>query len=259
MFPTGWKEPLKSFIPMYNIFLSLNSSYVPYGKMFMKSLYDVVDMSRVDRVVIADTGLDLKDKQYFLASYDKVDILETNLVSSFDQGGTWGKGWQSVVTSKAKYLLEALKKYDTTTVMVDGDCIFLKDISEIISDDDIQLCFRGDEKPDNPYLGSYTVFKPTDKSFRFIERWINNIDSNNSEQAKESPMLAKTVKEFDNNVINIARASVSCYTIKEYNNNPDGTYIVHFKGGSLSSDIEADIKKRIYGTHGFDKLVDKYL
>ena len=99
MFLTGWKEPLKSSIPMYNIFLSLNSSYVPYGKMFMKSLYDVVDMSRVDRVVIADTGLDLKDKQYFLASYDKVDILETNLVSSFDQGGTWGKGWQSVVTS----------------------------------------------------------------------------------------------------------------------------------------------------------------
>ena len=38
-----------------------------------------------------------------------------------------------------------------------------KDISEIISDDDIQLCYRGDEKPDNPYLGSYTVFKPTDK------------------------------------------------------------------------------------------------
>ena len=163
MFLTGWKEPLENSIPMYNIFLSLNSSYVPYGKMFMKSLYDVVDMSRVDRVVIADTGLDLKDKQYFLASYDKVDILETNLISSFDQGGTWGKGWQSVVTSKAKYLLEALKKYDTTTVMVDGDCIFLKDISEIISDDDIQLCYRGDEKPDNPYLGSYTAFKPTEK------------------------------------------------------------------------------------------------
>ena len=139
MFLTGWKEPTKSSIPMYNIFLSLNSSYVPYGKMFMKSLYDVVDMSKVDKVVIADTGLDLKDKQYFLASYDKVDILETNLVSSFDEGGTWGIGWQSVVTSKAKYLLEALKKYDTTTVMVDGDCIFLKDISEIISDDHQQF------------------------------------------------------------------------------------------------------------------------
>ena len=72
-------------------------------------------------------------------------------------------------------------------------------------------------------------------------------------------LILQIVKEFDNNVINIARTSVSCYTLKEYNNNPDSTYIVHFKGGSLSSNIDADIKKRIYGTHGFDKLVDKYL
>ena len=60
MFLTGWKEPTKSSIPMYNIFLSLNSSYVPYGKMFMKSLYDVVDMSKVDKVETSGTVVEKK-------------------------------------------------------------------------------------------------------------------------------------------------------------------------------------------------------
>jgi len=243
----------------YNIFFSLNSSYFPYGKMFIRSLYEVLDLSKVDKVIIADTGLTEEQKDFFL-SFDRVELLETNLKADFDDGGTWGKGWQSVVTSKAKNLHRALIKYNTTTVMVDADCIFTQDVAGIISDQDIQLCYRGDEKPDNPYLGSYVVFKPTEKSYKFLDIWTSLIDSNSSSRAKESPMLAKAVNEVGKDLIeNIPRKLVSCYTKGEYDKSTVKPFIVHFKGGSLSSNVEADIKKRIYGTHGFDELVEKYL
>lgn len=243
----------------YNIFFSLNSSYFPYGKMFIRSLYEVLNLSKVDKVIIADTGL-TKEQRDFFFSFNKVELLETNLKADFNDGGTWGDGWQSIVTSKAKNLYKALIKYKTTTVMIDADCIFTQDITRIISGEDIQLCYRGDEKPDNPYLGSYAVFKPTEKSYKFLDVWITFIDSNSSTRAKESPMLAKAVNEIGKDFIeNIPRKLVSCYTKDEYDKSTVKPFIVHFKGGSLSSSVEADIKKRIYGTHGFDKLVKKYL
>ena len=227
--------------------------------MFVRSLYEVLDLSKVGKVVVADTGL-TQDQKNFLLSFDKVDLLKTNLKADFNDGGTWGKGWQSVVTSKAKNLYKALVKYNTTTVMVDADCIFTRDIAGIISEEDIQLCYRGDEKPDNPYLGSYVVFNPTENSYKFLEIWINLIDSNSSSRAKESPMLAKAVNEVGKDFIeNIPRKLVSCYTKSEYDKSTVKPFIVHFKGGSLSPSVEADIKKRIYGTHGFDELIEKYL
>jgi len=243
----------------YNLFFSLNSSYFVYGKMFIRSLYNVLDLTKIDKIVLADTGL-TDDQRDFFRSFGKVVVLDTNIKADFNDGGTWGSGWQSVVTSKAKNLQKALSRYNQTTVMVDADCIFVQDIANILYEDDIQLCYRGDENPKNPYLGSYVVFKPSDKSFNFLKCWINFIDTNESARAKESPMLAKAVLEIGkDNVRNIPRKLVSCYTKNEYDKATSKPYIVHFKGGSLSSTIEADINKRVYGTHGFNKLVSKYL
>ena len=46
---------------------------------------------------------------------------------------------------------------------------------------------------------------------------------------------------------------------KEFTSMSPLPYIIHLKGGSLSKTIDEDIQKRIYGTHGFDKLVKLYL
>ena len=242
----------------YNILFSLNSSYFPYGKMFINSLVDKLDLSNINNIILADTGLTKEQKKFF-QDFDKILFLDTNIQADFNEGGTWGKGWQKIVTSKARHLLNVLKKYNTTTVMVDADCIFTRDIYKIISENDIQLCYRGDEKVDNPYLGSYVAFKPTDISYNFLNKWISYIDSNDTKTAKESPMLAKAVKETNIKVQNVPRKLVSCYTKKEYEALNKQPYIIHFKGGSLSADIQTDIKKRIYGTHGFNELVNKYL
>jgi hypothetical protein len=48
---------------MYNIMVVFNSSYFPFGKVWINSLYDKNDMSNVDTVYIVDTGLEESQKE----------------------------------------------------------------------------------------------------------------------------------------------------------------------------------------------------
>ena len=73
----------------YNILFTLNSSYFDFGLIFMNSLFDNNDMDLVDTIFIADVGLDKKDKQFFETSYEKVTIIESNINTDFNNGGTW--------------------------------------------------------------------------------------------------------------------------------------------------------------------------
>ena len=145
-------------------------------------------------------------------------------------------------------------------MMIDADCIVTKDLSElIIYGKDLQICYRGEEAPDIPYLGSFVLVHNNNISREFVKKWAINIDNNPSTRAKESPMLGKTILEFGEKikVDDIPRITVSCYSKKEYD--PNYVYVIHLKGGSISKDIEQDHNNRIYGTHGFDSLIKKYL
>ena len=61
---------------MYNILFTLNSSYYNYGKVFIRSLFDNNDMSKVSKVFVADTGL-IEEHRLFFESFDKTIILPT--------------------------------------------------------------------------------------------------------------------------------------------------------------------------------------
>lgn len=238
----------------YNILFTLNSSYITYGKLFINSLYDKNDMTKVDTIYLADVGLSETDKKYF-NNFPHIKIMDTNVVSDFNEGGTWGKGWSSSVISKTRSLYNILSETNIPVMMIDADCIIMKDLSALISDDSIQLCCRKPHKI--PYLGSLVIIYPDNDGLSFVNKWITNIDNNNSNNAKESPMLSRTVRENGHmNIKNIPRLLVSCYNKNEYN---DDVFIVHLKGSSLSNDIEQDENKRIYGTHGFDSIIKKYL
>jgi hypothetical protein len=50
---------------MYNIMVVFNSSYFPFGKVWINSLYEKNDMTKVNRVFIVDTGLEEHQKEYF--------------------------------------------------------------------------------------------------------------------------------------------------------------------------------------------------
>mgnify|MGYP003624283824 CR=1 FL=1 len=238
----------------YNILFTLNSSYIMYGKLFINSLYDNNDMDKVNKVYLADTGLDNIDKHFF-NSFPHIEIIETNISSNFNEGGTWGEGWSNSVVSKTQTLYKILKKSPLPVMMIDADCIILKDLFPLISYKvSMQLCCR---KPHSiPYLGSFLIAHPDKNGKEFVLKWINNINNSSGTKAKESPNLGITVSELKHvKIEDIPRLKVSCYNKNEYN---DDVFIVHLKGSSLSNNIEEDYKKRIYGEHGFDLIIKKY-
>lgn len=239
----------------YNILFTLNSSYLTYGKLFINSLYDNNDMTKVNTVYLADTGLTKQDKKFF-NNYPHIKILKTNIITDFNKGGTWGEGWSNSVISKTQSLYNILQTSPFPIMMIDADCIIKRDLSNLISKDvSVQLCCRKPHKI--PYLGSFVIIHPDDDGRLFTQKWINNINNTSGFQARESPNLGKTVAENKNiRIEDIPRIKVSCFNKKEYN--PD-VYIIHLKGSSLSDNIEQDNQKRIYGKHGFDELIKKYL
>lgn len=245
----------------YNILFTLNSSYFTYGKIFINSMYDKNDMSKVNKIYLADTGLNDEDRKFFV-KYPHVEILETNVISDFNDGGTWGNGWQKSVLSKTKSLYKLLFETNLPVMMIDADSVIVKDLSELILvDKDIQICCRANENKEIPYLGSFVIAHNNDRTKEFIWKWIKNIDNNPTKRAKESPMLGKTVEEFrgvmyDLVIHDVPRVIVSCHTSQEFNSDVS---IIHLKGGSLSDDIEEDHSKRIHGTHGFGDLIERYI
>jgi len=243
----------------YNILITLNSSYFDFGLIFMNSLFDNNDMDLVDTIFIADVGLNELDKQVF-ESYDKVTIIESDIESDFNNGGTWGKGWQTAVQSKTKFLLQVLKLSDKDVMMIDSDCLITKPLHNVIGTEDIQVCDRSHENKNVPFLGSYIYIRNTIIGKRFVSRWIYNIENSTKAGAKESPALTEAVASVDTKYIKlIDRVMVSCYNKVEYEQYDSTPFIIHFKGGSISKNSDIDKNKRLFGTHGFNELVNKYL
>jgi len=243
----------------YNILITLNSSYFDFGLIFMNSLFDNNDMDLVDTIFIADVGLNELDKQVF-ESYDKVTIIESDIESDFNNGGTWGKGWQTAVQSKTKFLLQVLKLSDKDVMMIDSDCLITKSLHNVIGTEDIQVCDRSNENKSVPFLGSYIYIRNTEIGKRFVSTWIHNIENSTKQGAKESPALKGAVDSVDVKYIKrIDRVMVSCYNKTEYEKHNSEPFIIHFKGSSLSKDSNTNKNKRIFGRHGFDTEITKYM
>jgi len=237
----------------YNIMVVLNSSYFRFGKIFIKSLHDNVNLDNIDKVIISDIGLNDEHREFF-ESFDKVYIYDTELKTDFNDGGTWGKGWQTSVTSKTITFKHFLEQTTIPLVMVDGDCIFVKDFSELIdSNYDVQACKRNS---DVPYLASFVIAQNNDKAKWFIGKWIEKIQTLSAKKARESSALGFTKTDLENDIKfgDIERIKVSTHTEKEL---CDDTYIIHLKSGSLSKNINDREQKGLSGN--FYKLINKYL
>ena len=68
---------------VYNIMAVFNSSYFPFGKVWINSLYDKNDMSNVPKVFIVDTGLKEEEREYFLSKGDEVYIYDTITINHY--------------------------------------------------------------------------------------------------------------------------------------------------------------------------------
>ena len=239
----------------YSIMVVFNSSYFPFGRVWINSLYDKNDMSKVDKVFIVDTGLKKEEKDYFSSKGDEVYIYNTGLDTDFNDGGAWGNGWQENVGSKTivfKHLLEMTQK---PLVMVDGDCIFVKDLYPLIDNNyDIQLCKRDSG---TPYLGSFVIGQPRNATSDFMTLWIDRIATKPTNVPRESPSLSEIAYEKNHfaNVGDVDRILVSTHNENEF---CDDTYIIHLKSATVDRRIDARLRKYLIESPNFRDIILRY-
>ena len=147
-------------------------------------------------------------------------------------------------------------------MMIDGDCMVNKDLYHLIEKGgDIQICYRGDTNPDNPYLGSYVCTINNKESELFIESCIVEMEQSANRWLdgmlwpKESISIGKVAMR--NKSLNIKNLTIS--EVSEFNSeNIDNCSIVHFKGSTHSFSKEELVQTRIYD-RGFGPYVEEYL
>ena len=255
----------------YNVFTILNSSYIKFGKIWINSLYDKVDINKIENIFIGDTGLNKEDKNY-LQKYDKVKIINTNISDTDTEFKTWGDKWHNSVSQKTKLFRELIKTQNLPVIMLDVDLLFLKDINSLINlNYDIQICFRNHKRRERPhpmdYLASYVCVN-NKKALQFLDTWINMIDNSenikiNGEliEAKETPCLCKTVEIYRSDNIKIGHVDediVSVYDSPDIL--PDLSKIIHFKGlggNSLSNSIDEAYYNKITAKGWDGYIIDK--
>lgn len=231
----------------YSVFTVLNSAYMKFGKIWINSFHDKIDVNNIKTIYIGDTGLNNNDKEY-LRKFDKVEILETNISDKNSEFKMWDGKWHNSVSQKTKIFRKLIRTRDLPIVMLDADLLFLKDFSSLIDVSyDIQICFRNHSRRERPhsmdYLASY-VSVNSKKSLEFLDMWIDMIENEktveingNLIQAKETPCLCKTVeickeKNINLNIGDVAEDIVSVYDAPEIL--PDISRIIHFKGAGVN-------------------------
>ena len=237
---------------MYSIYTVLNSAYLTFGKVFLNSLYDKIDMNQVQYIFILDTGLSDEDRE-FISKNDKVKIIDSGVTTSL-KGGTEDKEWTQTVVLKTYALRELLKTYDDLfpIVMIDSDCMFIRDISELLNTDyDLQICHR--ENHGTPLLGSYVSFNDKDKCMSFLDKWIERIPQIKTPW-KESPALSQIYEENSDeyNIELVSEKKVSSYTPEDM----EDTHIIHFKSMNNHKTAEETIQKRIFD-RGFGDYINE--
>ena len=240
---------------MYNIMVVFNSSYFPFGKVWINSLYDKNDMSKVNRVFIVDTGLEDYQKEYFRNKGEEVFIYDSGLKTDFNDGGAWGKGWQENVGSKTIIFKHLLESTNLPLMMIDGDCIFTKDLYPLIDNYcDIQLCKRD---AGTPYLGSFAIGQPRQQTLDFMDKWIERMETKPTNVPRESPSLSEVAEEEKANLSigNIDRLLVSAHYESEYG---EHTYIIHLKSDVVDRKIDVRIRKYLTESPDFSDLIQKY-
>jgi hypothetical protein len=198
----------------YNIFTVLNEGYEKFGLMFVSSIIDRLDLDFIGSIFLYDTGLSDVTKSKLLG-FDKVVIVESGIVTD-DTDVLHSETWQKNVYSKAKLLKHCIQnqKNFLPTIMVDADCIFIKEFFDLIdTTKDITACKRSHRgrkeghQADSSHIGSFfSVNKLNDMTLTFLDTWITKIDEvsgvgrEGTYTPKESPALSITYKELSDSV-----------------------------------------------------------
>ena len=179
----------------HNILTVVNEGYADFGKLFLNSLFENVDLQQVDKILVHDTGLSQSTIEYY-NYFPKVEIVPTG--ANYRSNEIHDKGWKDNTYSKTKYLLESLEERGLPTLMIDSDCIFASSFDDLIDEKaDIVVCSRNREGF-SKYIGSFFGAINVEKSKDFLSKWIKNVEllQDTTEMKHcESPALSKTIDE----------------------------------------------------------------
>ena len=193
----------------HNILTVINEGYADFGKLFINSLFENVDLENLEHILIYDTGLSPETRSY-LNFFPKVTIVETG--ANFASSEIHDQGWRDNTYSKTKYLLKVLEEYNLPTLMIDSDCIFVSTFESILDTTaDVVACARHREGFSR-HIGSFFGAINVEKSKEFLEKWIENVvhlQSTTDLKHCESPALSKTIAEENYKVQEVPEQVVS--------------------------------------------------
>lgn len=179
----------------YNILTVINEGYATFGKLFINSLIENVNLINVEKIYVYDTGLSPETIAYF-NYFPKVVVVDTG--SNFTSSGIHDKGWADNTYSKTTYLLDVLEKSNLPTLMIDSDCIFASTFEDLLDfTADVAACSRNREGFSR-HIGSFFGALNVEKSKEFLNKWITNIkhlQQHTDLKHCESPALSKTITE----------------------------------------------------------------
>ncbi len=239
-----------------------------FGKILLGSIFDNCDLSKINCIHISDTGLKECDIRYIKSKYNKVKIVKTNVITEFETGGRWGGDWQKNINNKTEEYLKVLEYNIYPVIMIDADCMILKDLYCLIDINyDIQLCVRYSDSRKIPNcLASFFICNNA-KSVEFIKKWRkiykhltlaynnNPVESKSLEIARD--IYCKKYKFKSHCVQEVAGEPDNYFEDEEYQKKVS---IVHFKArGGFNSGLK---NKRIIfetRTKHFRDDIQKYL
>lgn len=250
----------------YNFFTVLNSAYMIFGKIWLLSLLEEIPDDKIDNIIILDTGLKDEEISYFKA-FEKVSILQSDLnLADTSDALPRNSNWLQHVLRKTKFCKVALKLHNNPLIMVDSDCMFLGDVTEVLEQDkDILVCNRSYKEDDN-WIASFFVVNNPDEGIRFLSSWISRMKKLMIEkphrgwfESHSLNLLLNEIRQGEHgefNVGDVYTADVACE--EESLLSLENTKLVHFKGTGKKTDFSGRINRFRNSQHVIEK-VNKYV
>lgn len=197
----------------YNLLLMLNDSYMKFAIIFLNSLNKNTKMSRINKIIINNIGLNESNKNLLKSKYKKIEFFDTQKNLGFSK--VHSKEWLEALTMKTKTLLKVIQDNNNLPIiLIDSDMLVVKDIHKFIDlKYDMQICKcknpyrRGDlEIKQLDYIACFVIINNNSENVQqFIKDWINEIESmkkQNLKPAYETPSMCKMIKKYKS-ILNI--------------------------------------------------------
>lgn len=181
--------------------LIANEIYFKLLNVCLKSICSLCNQNNIDKIFIADLGLNDKERNVLSSITKKIEFVKTDTVIPLSTK-IYSNEWISAVSKKTQILFQLVNDNNLPIVMMDSDMIVTEDFSDVIDTDfDIQICKRSEVlfRPDNlvvEYIASFFIVN-NQTGGSFISKWINRIEERIREgllPPYETPAMVETLK-----------------------------------------------------------------